>query len=153
MLPDCTTHVIGCMHRYLQQNCIWKISHLDGVPELDTLNISHNHLKKLENLSVCPKLTTLIATDNQLEGLDSIQHLAECTSLHTLDLKNNKLEDPQVLEVLKQLPNLRCLYLTGNPVVSNMKNYRKLMVAALPGLTYLDDRPVFEDERRLVNAW
>ncbi len=47
----------------------------------------------------------------------------------------------------------RCLYLKGNPVVSQIKNYRKALVAALPELRYLDDRPVFEDERRIVNAW
>ena len=51
------------------------------------------------------------------------------------------------------MPNLKCLYLKGNPVVSTMKNYRKVMVAAIPGLGYLDERPVFEDERRMVNAW
>ena len=55
--------------------------------------------------------------------------------------------------MLKQLPNLKCLYLQGNPVVSHMKNYRKTMIAALPSLGYLDERPVFEDERRMVTAW
>ena len=141
------------LRRYLQQNCIWAISHLEGVPELDTLNISHNMVKRLEGLSVCPKLTTLLATDNQLETVDSIAHLVECQSLTTVDLQNNRLTDPDVLDVFKQLPNLKCLYLKGNPVVSNIKNYRKTVVAALPGLGYLDDRPIFEDERRMIDAW
>jgi dynein assembly factor 1, axonemal len=51
------------------------------------------------------------------------------------------------------MTDLRCLYLKGNPVVSAIKNYRKTIVAALPNLQYLDERPVFEDERRLVSAW
>jgi len=37
--------------------------------------------------------------------------------------------------------------------VSSMKNYRKTVVSSMPFLTYLDERPVFEDERRLINAW
>lgn len=51
------------------------------------------------------------------------------------------------------MPALRCLYLAGNPVVREMRNYRKRLVAALPDLTYLDDRPVFELEHRASQAW
>ncbi len=59
----------------------------------------------------------------------------------------------QVLDTLKRLPELRCLYLKGNPVVSAIPQYRRTLVAALPGLTYLDDRPVFPMERRCAEAW
>lgn len=120
---------------------------------MDQLNLSHNAIKKISGLSVCPMLTSLIMTDNQLETIDSIQHLTECKNLTTVDLQNNRLTDPAIIEIFKQLPNLQCLYLKGNPVVSQMKNYRKTVIAALPKLGYLDDRPVFEDERRLVTAW
>jgi hypothetical protein len=34
-----------------------------------------------------------------------------------------------------------------------MRSYRKATIAALPGLTYLDDRPVFEVERLCAEAW
>eukprot|EP00195_Chlamydomonas_chlamydogama_P005405 CAMPEP_0202891828 /NCGR_PEP_ID=MMETSP1392-20130828/1781_1 /ASSEMBLY_ACC=CAM_ASM_000868 /TAXON_ID=225041 /ORGANISM="Chlamydomonas chlamydogama, Strain SAG 11-48b" /LENGTH=445 /DNA_ID=CAMNT_0049575687 /DNA_START=22 /DNA_END=1359 /DNA_ORIENTATION=+ len=138
---------------YLQQNCLWRITDLEGLQNLDTINISNNLITKLENLSCCPVLRTLICTNNRLESVDSVAHLAECTALTTVDLQNNTLSDPAILDILKQLPELKCLYLKGNPVVSKMKNYRKTVIAALPTLTYLDDRPVFEQERRLVNAW
>ena len=59
----------------------------------------------------------------------------------------------QVLGILKQLPDLRCLYLKGNPVVSNIRHYRKVVIAAIPTLTYLDDRPIFDTERRCAEAW
>ncbi len=120
---------------------------------LDTLNISNNQIAKLEGLSCCKSLRTLIATHNRLITLESVQHLADCTSLQTLDLQNNELADPAILDVLKQIPDLRCLYLKGNPVVSNIKNYRKVLITSIPSLTYLDDRPVFENERRTAEAW
>ncbi|KAG2449026.1 hypothetical protein HYH02_005778 [Chlamydomonas schloesseri] len=138
---------------YVQQNCIWKISGLEAVPALDTLNISNNQLTKLEGLSCCPGLRTLIATHNHLATLDSVAHLAECKALQTLDLQNNELEDPGIVDILKQIPDLRCLYLKGNPVVSNIKNYRKVLVTSIPSLTYLDDRPVFDNERKIAQAW
>ncbi|KXZ45339.1 hypothetical protein GPECTOR_56g436 [Gonium pectorale] len=138
---------------YVQQNCIWKISGLEAVTNLDTLNISNNQISRLEGLSCCTSLRTLIATHNRLASLESIAHLAECKSLQTLDLQNNQLEDPAILDVLKQIPDLRCLYLKGNPVVSNIKNYRKVIIISIPTLTYLDDRPVFDNERRTAEAW
>lgn len=137
----------------MQQNCIWKISGLEAVPGLDTLNISNNQLTKLEGLACCPALRTLIATHNHLVTLDSVAHLAECKALQTLDLQNNELEDPGIVDILKQIPDLRCLYLKGNPVVSNIKNYRKVLVTSIPSLTYLDDRPVFDNERKIAQAW
>ena len=99
------------------------------------------------------QLTTLICTNNQLATLDAISHLAELKSITTLDLQGNALADPAILDLLQQMPNLRCLYLKGNPVVSAIKNYRKAVVAAIPTLGYLDERPVVEDERRMIDAW
>lgn len=51
------------------------------------------------------------------------------------------------------MPNLRCLYLNNNKVVQNYSNYRKTVIAKMPKLTYLDDRPVFEEDRRRAEAF
>lgn len=59
----------------------------------------------------------------------------------------------QVLACLAELPSLCCVYLKGNPVVSSMKNYRKTLITRLPQLTFLDERPVFDVERRCAEAW
>lgn len=138
---------------YVQQNLIPQISCLEGIKNLDTLNVSHNRLSKLNNLSCCPNLKTLIAAHNLLSDAASVEHLAQCTGLQTLDLQHNRLEDPAVLETLKAIPDLRCLYLFGNPVVSRIRFYRKTIISTIPTLTYLDDRPVFENERRCSEAW
>ena len=47
--------------------------------------------------------------------------------------------------LIRTLPQLRVLYLLGNPLLSpRLPNYRKRTLAALPQLTYLDERPVFD---------
>jgi len=51
------------------------------------------------------------------------------------------------------LPELRCLYLKGNPVVSKLPNYRKTLISRCKQLTYLDERPVSEEERKCCEAW
>ena len=51
------------------------------------------------------------------------------------------------------MPNLKVLYLQGNGCVSKIKNYRKTLISKLPNLKYLDDRPVFVDDRRNAEAF
>eukprot|EP00798_Chlamydomonas_sp_ICE-L_P030621 gene30621-35632_t len=138
---------------YVQQNCLWRMSHLEGAPKLNSLNMSNNLIRKIEGLSGCGILETLLLANNKLESVEAISQLADCPSITTLDLQNNNLSDEAVLDVFKQMPELRCLYLKGNPIVSRMKNYRKMMVVNLPKLVYLDERPIPETERRTVEAW
>jgi dynein assembly factor 1 len=51
------------------------------------------------------------------------------------------------------LPKLGVLYLSGNPVCKKIENYRKTIITLLPQLKYLDDRPVFEEDRRFAEAF
>lgn len=139
--------------RYVQQNILDSLSGLEVLPDLDTLNVSNNRLSNLENISSLTSLQTLVCTYNKLKTGESVAELRHCSSLQTVDLQHNELDDPDVLDLFKQLPDLRCLYLSGNPMVSKIKNYRKTVVASLSKLTYLDDRPVFEVERRCAEAW
>lgn len=140
--------------RYAQQNCLRSLSGLQQLPSLDTLNISSNGLDSLEHLQDCPLLSTLTAEHNHLSTLQGLAPLLQCTNLHTLDLQQNNIEDPAVVDaIIAHLPQLRCLYLKGNPVVSSIKSYRKVIISRCPNLTYLDDRPVQEEERRCCEAW
>lgn len=74
-------------------------------------------------------------------------------SLQTVDFQHNHLNDPAIVEILAQMPDLRVVYLLGNPVVKEIKHYRKAIISKCPSLKYLDDRPIFDEERRRVTAW
>lgn len=63
-----------------------------------------------------------------------------------------RIEDESAVESLEQLP-LRLLKLNGNPVVSTMQPYRKRLLSSMPTLTYLDESPTFEYERRAAEGY
>ena len=90
---------------------------------------------------------------NRIAETTDVEELAACSTIGVLDISNNKLEDPAVVDVLAKMDNLHVLQMQGNPVTRKIQHYRKTVVARCQKLTYLDDRPVFEDERRTVTAW
>jgi len=51
------------------------------------------------------------------------------------------------------MPQLRCLYSQGNKFCNNVSAYRKKVIVGLPNLKYLDDKPVFEEDRRRAEAY
>jgi hypothetical protein len=53
----------------------------------------------------------------------------------------------------RELKFILCFYFKGNPALRKISQFRKNMIAGLPGLLYLDDRPVFEVDRIATNAW
>ena len=83
---------------------LFNLDGLDRVPNLDTLNVSNNKLKTLPKMGCCPKLHTLLASDNEIESVDAVRNLLDNKQLTTLDLQNNKLEDPEVNRNVPSVP-------------------------------------------------
>ncbi|PAA67654.1 hypothetical protein BOX15_Mlig005143g2 [Macrostomum lignano] len=139
---------------YMAKNLVERIENLDSMVNLDTIDLSHNSLERIENLSNLTKLTKVILAHNKISSIEDLKGLLDCPSLTVVDLQHNKIEDAQVIdEIFVKMPNLRVLYLQGNPVVKQIKFYRKTLTHKLPNLTYLDDRPVFPNDRRYAEAY
>ena len=138
---------------YVQQNCLETLEGLEENIQLDAINASNNNIKTISNISHLKRLNTLQVSHNRLMDPSDIEALVDCSTIGVLDISNNKLEDPAVLDVLARMENLHVLQMQGNPVTRKIQHYRKTVVARCQKLTYLDDRPVFEDERRTVTAW
>ena len=45
------------------------------------------------------------------------------------------------------------MQLQGNPVIPKVTMYRRKTIHRCKALSYLDDRPIFEEERKAVEAW
>lgn len=112
--------------------------------------------KTIEGLGNNKKLDSLYIKRNKIgiNGVSDLMGLLECPSIGCLDLSENRVDDPEVLEeVLVKMPNLKVLYLNGNECVKKIKNYRKTVISKIPTLKYLDDRPVFDEDRRHAEAF
>ncbi len=139
---------------YAQENCIQVIENLDHNVALATLNLNKNCIDAVgPNLAPLVHLETLMLSHNRLETKDDLAGLVLCPSITTLDVQQNQIDDPAVLDILVQMPNLRALYLLGNPVTKKIKHYRKRLTYMLPELRYLDDRPVFPGDRLRAEAF
>ena len=139
---------------FVQQNMIFAIPP-DLPRSISTINISNNNISKLEHLAGLTDLQTIQASHCKLKDLDGIRELSSCKALSCVDIQQNKIDgDPEeMLQLFKAMPALSVLYLQGNPIVATVRQYRKRMIAEIPSLTYLDDRPVFHLERLCAEAW
>ena len=79
--------------------------------------------------------------------------ISKTQSITTLDLTNNEIDNKEVIECFQKLSNLIVLYLVGNTIIKHIQNYRKTLINKFPELTYLDDKPVFPEERRFALAF
>ena len=113
---------------------------------------------KIEGLSLCTSLDSLYLKNNRIgvNGLDDLIGLLECPTLACLDIQGNKIDCPAFLdEVLVKMPKLKVLYMQNNEIAKGklIVSYRKTVIAKIGQLSYLDDRPVFEEDRRHAEAY
>jgi dynein assembly factor 1 len=45
------------------------------------------------------------------------------------------------------------VYLQNNGFNKKVSHYRKTLITKIPTLKYIDDKPIFEDEKRYADAW
>ncbi|XP_032670620.1 uncharacterized protein LOC116843871 isoform X2 [Odontomachus brunneus] len=138
---------------FLHHNLIKKIENLDCLPKLDTLNLSHNTIRRIENLDNLKFLNTLNLSHNYLHETADIEHLRLLHALTVLDISHNRIDTCDVVDILGDMKSLRVVTLTGNPVLKQIKMYRKTMILKCKNLQYLDDRPVFPRDRACAEAW
>jgi dynein assembly factor 1 len=52
-----------------------------------------------------------------------------------------------------KMPALAVVYLQNNQFNKKIAHYRKTLITKIPTLKYIDDKPIFDDERRYAEAW
>ncbi|RAK72057.1 leucine-rich repeat domain-containing protein [Aspergillus fijiensis CBS 313.89] len=99
---------------------------LSTLVALRALNLSHCMIESLHSLSrnPLPAITALNLRGNRLRSLAGIERLL---SLERLDLRDNNLSDPTEIARLTNLPEIREIWVSGNPFVKTHPNYRVII--------------------------
>lgn len=77
---------------------------------------------------ILPVLNTLNLSHNTLSSIDTLKELVNCKAVSILDLSHNRIDDILVVKIFAQMPELRVLTLTGNPVINEIPAYRKSLI-------------------------
>lgn len=90
---------------------------------LRALNLSHCMIDSLHSLTryPLPAITALNLRDNRLQSIAGIEKLY---SLERLDLRDNNLTDPMELARLSGIPEIREVWVSGNPFTRTHRDYR-----------------------------
>ena len=149
--------LINLTSLFLHENTIQKIEGLDNLVNLTNLNLSDNLIKKIEGISKLINLTDFLIKRNRIgfEGLEDLKGLLETgKELRVLDISDNYIQDVNIIdEILSKIINLKVLYLSGNEVTRKIPNYRKTLIGKIKNLTYIDNKPIFNDEKRYALAF
>ena len=129
---------------FLADNCIRRIENLGALTDLRTLDLAGNYLKVVENLGKLQALETLNLARNQFTLVKELEGCAEAANLNSLDVSSNFFEETEgIFELFASLElPLKTLTFHRNPNQRLLEDYRRGFIAALPLLTFLDDRPV-----------
>lgn len=130
---------------------------LASLMALRALNLSHCMIESLHSLSrnPLPAITSLNLRGNRLRSLAGIERLL---SLERLDLRDNNLMDPTELARLTSLPEIREIWISGNPFTRTHSGYRVVIMNLFrrtPG--YSDDiiidgrSPGYTERKQLVD--
>lgn len=141
---------------YLQENMIENIEGLSNLKLLNTLNLSDNRIKKIENLGNNSRLNTLLLKRNNIgQDKDDLKGLIELSSsVSVIDISDNKIDDENIVDnYLAKIEGLKVIYMSGNECVRKIPSYRKTLTYKIKELRYIDDKPIFEDERRFAEAF
>ncbi|CAB3977157.1 uncharacterized protein LOC110062170 [Paramuricea clavata] len=136
--------------RYLDLSStnIVTLNQLELCPKLTTLIANHNHLESVPNLDCCPELWKLDLSHNKLQDING---LCRFSVLGCLVLSNNCL-DWSDLEGLHQTHILE-LSLHGNPRLEKDPYYRMHIIDCLPLVWMLDGRLITSAERQQVRKF
>ncbi|PFH60003.1 hypothetical protein XA68_11586 [Ophiocordyceps unilateralis] len=123
---------------------------------LRALNLSNCMIDSLHSLtrSPLPAMTALNLRANRLRSLAGVEKLCP---LERLDLRDNQLTDPRELARLTGMPDLREIWVEGNPFTRTHKNHHVIifnLFRSTPGYTVdliIDGRgPSYSERRQLV---
>ncbi|RHY23534.1 hypothetical protein DYB25_005957, partial [Aphanomyces astaci] len=142
----------NCEHLSLSTNCIDRLIPLSGMKKLRILSLGRNQIKKIEKLDdVSDSLEELWLSYNTITSLDGLSGLANLTTLY---LSNNQIKNWDELDKLSNLPKLRDVLFTGNPIYEGLskEEARLNVLKRIRNVMKIDGDMVKQTERDAVTG-
>ena len=139
---------------YLQNNYIKEIENLENNNKLSILNLSNNKIQSIPDITYLNKLDNLYISKNALSTIKNLEGLLYLKSLTLLDIQNNpfNMNPDDLIAFLNKLEKLKVLYLKGD-ITRSIPNYRRYLTVKIRNLTYLDDKPIKNEDRVGADAY
>uniref|UniRef100_A0A1I7W3G8 Probable U2 small nuclear ribonucleoprotein A' n=1 Tax=Loa loa TaxID=7209 RepID=A0A1I7W3G8_LOALO len=118
--------------------------------QFDTIDLTDNDIRKLENIPLLRRLSTLLMHNNRVQQI--MPNIGEVLpSLKTLALTNNNLCELGDIDPLASCPKLEYLTLIGNPL-THKPQYRLYVIYKVPSVRVLDFKRVRLAERKQADG-
>jgi Leucine-rich repeat (LRR) protein len=101
----------------LSENALSAATNVAAMPALKKLDLSRNKLHDINGLADVPELTEFCLAGNPMQALEGPWQ--DLSGLKSLDISHMQLPKPAPLEILRNLPKLRSLNVTGNPFIED----------------------------------
>jgi len=118
--------------------------------QFDTIDFTDNDIRKLDNLPLMTRLSTLLMHNNRIQQIQ-INVGEQLRGLKTLVLTNNNLCELGDLDPLATCTKLEYLSLIGNPV-THKPQYRLYTIYKLPTVRVLDFKRIRLAERAAADS-
>ena len=113
-----------------------------SLDDIQTINLWGSEINDISILSQCRNLEIVSLS---LNNISNISPLKKCIKLRELYLRKNKICSLSQIDYLKNLKDLRILWLDENPI-SNLENYKEYILKNLPQLIKFDNVPIINRE-------
>ena len=125
-----------------------KYPKISSLKDIKKLNIWGEDIEDISIISNMSQLEILSLSSNRISSLCS---LSNCLNLREIYLRNNNIYSFEELNHLKNLPNLKILWLEGNPICKDIF-YIKKVLNILPKLKNLDNKNMYLYKRDKISA-
>lgn len=131
------------MSKKLTRELIAQKAKSDRIQNIKNLNLWGSNIDDVSIIKDMPSLEIISLSVNKIRTLKPFANLHNLKELY---LRNNLIADIKEVQYLEGCENLKILWLSENPIC-DFKNYRSLVIQALPQLAKLDDVMITETER------
>ena len=112
------------------------------------LNIWGEDIENIDIISEMKGLKLISLSANKISSLKPLENLIQLKELY---LRQNNISDLNEINYLSNCPNLKSLWLVGNPICKNNDEFLKAIIEKLPNLAFLDNKPIAQIKKDLDN--